>query len=49
MNTEVIIIAAIVGVAVGWLVRLTISSVRRRKAGGCGGGCGCAAKIKPKK
>ena len=49
MSYEVAIVAAIVGVAVGWLVRRAIVSARRRKEDGCAGGCGCGDKLKPKK
>ena len=49
MNLETVLIGAIVGAAAGCLVRLWLAAARRRKAGGCAGDCGCAAKIQPKK
>ncbi len=49
MKLEAVLISAIVGVAVGWLLRRWLAAARRRKAGGCAGDCGCASKIQPKK
>jgi hypothetical protein len=49
MNLETVLIGAIVGAAVGWLVRRWLAAARRRKEGGCAGDCGCATKIQPKK
>jgi hypothetical protein len=49
MNLEAVLIGAIVGVAAGWLLRRWLAAARRRKDGGCAGGCGCASKIQPKK
>ena len=49
MNLETVLIGAIVGAAVGWLVRRWLAAARRRKEGGCAGDCGCAAKIQRKK
>jgi hypothetical protein len=48
MSVEVLLIGAIVGVATGWLLRRWLAAWRRRKDGGCAGGCGCADKLKPK-
>lgn len=49
MNYEAVIVGAIVGVAAGWLVRRWLAAARHRKEGGCAAGCGCSAKLKPKK
>ena len=49
MNLDHIIVAVIVGVAFGWLVRRWIAAACRRKEGGCAGDCSCSAKIAPKK
>jgi len=49
MNLEAVLIGAIVGVAAGWLLRRWLAAARRRKDGGCAGGCGCASKVQPKK
>ncbi|MEO0040105.1 MAG: hypothetical protein RIS38_1053 [Verrucomicrobiota bacterium] len=46
MNPEAVIVGAVVGVASGWLIRRWLAALRRRKAGGCSGGCGCAPKAK---
>jgi|GEM_PF-401251 len=45
LNLDVIIVAAIVGVAFGWLVRYWIAKARRRKTHGCAGDCGCGPKL----
>jgi hypothetical protein len=49
MNLEAVVVGAVVGVAVGWLVRRWLAAARRRKEGGCAGGCGCAEKLKPRR
>ena len=49
MNHEAVIVGAVVGAAVGWLVRRWLAAARRRKEGGCAGDCGCSVKLKPKK
>ena len=49
MNLEAVIVGAVVGVAVGWLVRRWLAAARRRQEGGFAAGCGCATKLKPKK
>jgi hypothetical protein len=49
MNLETVIVGIVVGFAGGWLGRRWLAAARRRKAGGCAGDCGCAAKIQPKK
>ncbi len=51
MNFEAVIVGAVIGVAVGWLARRWLArrwlaAARRRKEGGCAGGCGCATKLK---
>jgi len=45
MNFEAVIVGAIVGAAVGWLVRRWLAAARRRKEGGCAGDCGCSSKL----
>ncbi len=45
MNLDFVLVCACVGAAAGWLVRRWLAAARRRKAGGCGGGCGCATKV----
>ena len=49
MSWDVVIVAAVLGVAVGWLTRRFMAALRRRKDAGCAGGCGCAAKSRPKR
>ncbi|NBV79319.1 MAG: FeoB-associated Cys-rich membrane protein [Verrucomicrobia bacterium] len=49
MIFETFLIYGIIGVAAGWLGFRWASAWRRRKEGGCAGGCGCASKIQPKK
>lgn len=48
-SLDIIIVAALVGVAAGWLVRRWLAAARRRKAGGCAGDCSCAPKLGGKK
>jgi hypothetical protein len=48
MSVEVLCIYGIVGLAAGWLGFRWGTAWRRRKDGGCAGGCGCADKLKPK-
>jgi hypothetical protein len=48
LKLDVIIVAAIVGVAFGWLVRYALAKARRKKSDGCAGGCGCGPKINRK-
>ena len=45
MNLEVFLVSALVGGAVAWLVRRWLATFRRRRDGGCAGGCGCAPKV----
>jgi hypothetical protein len=45
-NWQIPLVALIVLAAVAYLVRRTWRSLTGRKAGGCGGGCGCAATTK---
>ena len=44
MNVDAVIVCACVGAAFGWLVRRWIAAARRRREGGCAGGCACAGK-----
>ncbi len=48
LNLDIMLVAAVVGVACGWLARYLINKARRRKTHGCAGGCGCSTKITPK-
>jgi hypothetical protein len=43
MSGQLALVALIVLAAVAYLARRTWRSLTGRKAGGCGGGCGCAA------
>ena len=45
MSLDFVLVCAFVGAATGWLVRRWIAVARRRKEGGCAGGCGCATKV----
>jgi hypothetical protein len=45
MNLDLVLVCACVGAALGWLARRWFVAARRRREGGCGGGCGCAAKV----
>lgn len=46
MTADTIIVAAAVGLALGFLARLAWRKFAARRAnGGCAGGCGCASKI----
>lgn len=45
MSVDAVIVSACVGAAFGWLVRRWIAAARRRRDGGCAGGCGCAEKV----
>lgn len=49
MNLDAVMVGAVVGVALGWLVRRWLRALRRRQAGGCAGGCACAPGPTPKK
>jgi hypothetical protein len=49
MTLESVIVGVVVGLAGGWLVRRWLAAARRRKDGGCAGGCGCSDKVKPKR
>jgi len=49
MTMDWLIIGALVGSAVGWLVARAIKTFQARRKGGCSGGCGCAEKIQPPK
>lgn len=49
MTFETVLIGIIVGFAGGWLLRRWFAAARRRKDGGCAGGCGCSSKLSPKK
>ena len=45
MSLDFVLVCAFVGAATGWLGRRGIAAARRRKEGGCAGGCGCATKV----
>ncbi|MGA0133754.1 MAG: FeoB-associated Cys-rich membrane protein [Opitutales bacterium] len=49
MSLDAVIVCACIGAACGWLIRRWAAALRRRREGGCGGDCGCATKLKPKK
>jgi FeoB-associated Cys-rich membrane protein len=46
MSWQMPLVAMIVLAAVAYLARRTWRGLTGRKAGGCGGGCGCAATTK---
>ncbi len=46
-NWQLPVVAMIVLAAAAYLARRVWQGVRGQKAGGCGGGCGCAAVTKP--
>ena len=48
MNLELIIIAFLVGSALGWLINRAVKKFKQQRAGKCAGGCGCGDKLKPK-
>ena len=45
MNLDAAIVYLLVGGAAGWLGFRWAAAWRRRKDGGCAGGCGCSAKV----
>lgn len=45
MTAETLLIALVVGLALGFLGRLAWRTLAARRSGGCAGGCGCASKI----
>lgn len=45
MTADTVIVAAVVGLALGFLARLAWRKFGARRANGCAGGCGCASKI----
>lgn len=45
MTAETLLIALVVGLALGFLGRLAWRTLAPRRPGGCVGGCGCASKL----
>lgn len=45
MNADTVIVAAVVGLALGFLARLAWRKFAARRSGACAGGCGCSAKL----
>lgn len=44
MSADTVIVAAAVGLALGFLARLAWRKFAARRHAGCAGGCGCSAK-----
>lgn len=45
MSPDTLVVATLVGLALGFLGRLAWRTFAARRSGGCAGGCGCASKI----